>query len=541
MLDTLRLTAGPGNGPASIYAQRPVDYVRAPVARPMKRPILAGLAAVFVSFASANGLSEQAAERQALSERRTLYEGDGGANCEYFLQDILPWARRSGDWIDAQGKAFGDKAFAEASSGPGVVAFELTRLVRGWQESRAHRGQIFIRTVAGSGYAMFHSREVSNVADRPLLALEFADGHKDLLSPSADTHTECSTYKSSGHASVLLASDKNNLLLQFELPHSDLGRTLKQARLVLVSAGTRGAPVRVGVFQTAVPDFLPSGVAMKGLAADFSLDEGLSRHPDVMFASGFDDEKAWLSHWARGANGEMGVVQADEARHFQPLRGGALRINLRKGSNMGADLRVNLVDHGGEPDELFMRYYLRLANDWHPDVDGGKFPGMAGTYGRAGWGGRKSDGSNGWSARGAFLRAFPADHPMAGLTQLATYAYHMDMPSINGEQWMWSGALLRRNRWYCIEQQVQLNRPDRADGRMRAWVDGRLVLDKQGVRFRGVGTLHIETAWLNVFHGGSAVSPHDQHLYVDNVVLARRYIGPSGPARSGTIPIGAAP
>lgn len=124
---------------------------------------------------------------------------------------------------------------------------------------------------------------------------------------------------------------------------------------------------------------------------------------------------------------------------------------------------------------------------------------------------------------------------MAGLTQLATYAYFMDMPAINGEHWIWSGALLQRNRWYCIEQQVQLNHPGRADGHMRAWVDGRLVLDRSSVRFRDMSSLRIETAWFNVFHGGTAVSPHDQHLYVDNVVLARRYIGPVGPPRSGTI------
>ena len=31
---------------------------------------------------------------------------------------------------------------------------------------------------------------------------------------------------------------------------------------------------------------------------------------------------------------------------------------------------------------------------------------------------------------------------------------------------------------------------------------------------------------MNVYHGGTAVSPYDQHLYIDNVVVARQYIGP---------------
>jgi hypothetical protein len=44
--------------------------------------------------------------------------------------------------------------------------------------------------------------------------------------------------------------------------------------------------------------------------------------------------------------------------------------------------------------------------------------------------------------------------------------------------------------------------------------------------FRTVDTLKIEQIWMNVYHGGKAVSPYDQHLYVDNVVVARQYIGP---------------
>ncbi len=31
---------------------------------------------------------------------------------------------------------------------------------------------------------------------------------------------------------------------------------------------------------------------------------------------------------------------------------------------------------------------------------------------------------------------------------------------------------------------------------------------------------------MNVYHGGTTPSPRDQHLYVDNVVVAKKYIGP---------------
>lgn len=52
---------------------------------------------------------------------------------------------------------------------------------------------------------------------------------------------------------------------------------------------------------------------------------------------------------------------------------------------------------GYEPEEIYFRYCLRLTDDWNPRR-GGKLPGISGTYGRAGWGGRPVDGTDGWSA-----------------------------------------------------------------------------------------------------------------------------------------------
>jgi hypothetical protein len=31
---------------------------------------------------------------------------------------------------------------------------------------------------------------------------------------------------------------------------------------------------------------------------------------------------------------------------------------------------------------------------------------------------------------------------------------------------------------------------------------------------------------MNVYHGGTMPSPYDQHLFIDNVVIAKQYIGP---------------
>ncbi len=61
---------------------------------------------------------------------------------------------------------------------------------------------------------------------------------------------------------------------------------------------------------------------------------------------------------------------------------------------------------------------------------------------------------------------------------------------------------------------------------MRAWVDRELAFEKTDVHLRDVPTLRIEKVWMNVYHGGSTPSPNDQYLFIDNIVVARRYIGP---------------
>lgn len=46
--------------------------------------------------------------------------------------------------------------------------------------------------------------------------------------------------------------------------------------------------------------------------------------------------------------------------------------------------------------------------------------------------------------------------------------------------------------------------------------------------YRTVPKIKIESMWMNVYHGGTADAPTDLTLYIDNVVVARRYIGPFG-------------
>jgi hypothetical protein len=242
----------------------------------------------------------------------------------------------------------------------------------------------------------------------------------------------------------------------------------------------------------------------------------------IHFHCAFETED-WFRAWgARAAYAQAAVVDSDPERKFVPLRGKALRVRIDQGGHMGLSVQYDFKKHlGREPEEVFFRYYLRLGNDWNP-ARGGKLPGIAGTYGRAGWGGRPVNGTDGWSARGLF------EGRKNDRTPIGFYCYHMDMKGRYGTNWVWDKdgfPGLENNRWYCLEQQIKLNSPGRADGVMRGWVDEKLVFEKTDVRLRSVDTLKIESVWLNLYHGGTWTAETTQHVFIDEVVISSRPIG----------------
>ena len=265
-----------------------------------------------------------------------------------------------------------------------------------------------------------------------------------------------------------------------------------------------------------------------GLAARYPGDRGITSDSGVICATGFESG-SWRLKWSGGERPTVRVVTEDAPRRFEPWQDAALRIAVLAGEHYGASLQYEFKPRiGYEPEDIYFRYYLRLGDDWDPQR-GGKLPGIGGTYGRGGWGGRPSDGRNGWSARGQF------NGRREGRTPVGFYCYHADMKGKYGASWIWQRdglGYLENNRWYCIEQYVKLNTPGANDGVLRGWVDGKPAFEKTDVRMRDVAELKIECIWINVYHGGQWSAPSDDHLFIDNVVIAREYIGPMVPQAS---------
>lgn len=493
------------------------------------RLVAAVLALAAVAASAAPAPAPEPASAPALTD------SPGGMTCDFWATiGTLRWQRRGGDWDDAAGQPFGERPFATtalpaAGAVPAAFHVDARPLVAAWEQGKGVHGGVFVRLL-GRGFADIATREHASEAARPRLSLAWDDGLREQLAPSADTYTTCSTYRSVGDRPTMQVSDGQALLLVFPFKPRP-GHRLVQARLEMTALRiSTGSALGLFALRTPASEDRP---VQQGLAAAYRSDAGIERDPQVLFAERFD-RPGWASSWQVGSVGGEAVA-ADPGNRFVPLDGKALRAALVPERNLGLDLRLQFKQRlGSEPEEAFLRYYLRFGDDWEASVDGGKLPGLSGTYDRAGWGGRPADGMGGWSARGAFFRQARAGDPLAPLQGIGSYLYHMEAEGGYGEAVGWNlgpTGMLARNRWYCIEQQVRLNRPGERDGVFRAWVDGRLAYERTDLRFRAVPELRIENAWLNVYHGGTARPARRMTLYIDNVVIARRYIGPLGAAR----------
>lgn len=485
---------------------------------------------LLVSLALQLVLAPQFARAMSFSDR------EDGISCAYYDVHLgIPWLTGGAGWLDADDKPRGARAQGlqaiEAGDTRRVYRIDITALVQGWWHKRWPNEGLLMRTVAGSG-VVFHARETGDIALRPQLALQWPDGRRRFIEVAADATLDCSTYRGVGGLPTLTAASDKAVALRFDLAKLQTAVPAPAlAELILVRPDAR--PLARGalqVFRLQAP--LRSGelVEADGIASRYPGDRGIATDPDVLLADGFEEGKP-NPRWAVNREAPGNIVEEDPALGFVPLFGRALRVTIPRNGLLGLDMRFRLRDaKGREPEEVYFRYYLRLARDWLGAIDGGKLPGLAGTYGEAGWGGRTWNGNKGWSLRGSFGAPPPEGHPAAGRVMLGTYAYHAKSTTY-GEVLPWSDAdlagLVEPDRWYCIEQHLKLNTPGREDGLLQVWVDGHLAMSRNDLRLRDLPHIRIEEVWMNFYHGGTRPTPQALHAWIDGVVVARRRIGPA--------------
>lgn len=445
----------------------------------------------------------------------------------------IRWQKELGDWVDAAGVPDGSNAWSHLevadTDSQQFLRWDLTAMVKNWLNNPNRNQGILLKNAPGKkGKTIFLSREHESLFD-PLMVLTLTDGKEVLVEIAADTYLSRGTRQPMGADKLLRVGPNEHGLLFFKMPHHVSADQLAKAELHIVTYAKQYGDNRIDAYDVAVKR---ASAVEQGLAADFSMDHGIGQHPDVIFTESFDDtpDAPWVD--IRDPQGVESITR-DSSRQFSPFDGRALSIMFSPRAHTAISMALRLKRlMGEEPESMYFRYYLRLGNDWNSDRGGGKFPGFSGTYGRAGWGGRKPDGYNGWSARGMFLSTV-AKGPHRGKTPIGNYIYHVDHANVYGEQRSWSSfdSLLEKNRWYSIEQYIKLNTPGQNDGVLQAWVDGRLVMTLDNLRFRDTDALKVEKVWFDFYHGGGARPSSEQHLFIDNLVVAKRYIGPAGPAK----------
>lgn len=499
------------------------------------------LLACFFLFAASNYFSVpvDGADPGTRPEPSDWAEGSSqyndGANREFYNRAaILPWDHFMGDWSDAMDEEQGDVAYALAEviddDTTKPIRWDVKSLVEQWLSNRHPNQGFFLRVTEGNGKIVMASRENGDKRLRPVLKLT-GDRGAITLEASADTYLTPSTYRTQGeNAELRVTAEPAHLLVRFDLGQASEIGTPTKAELQLHTIKQYGG-AEIGVFRCRQGHYQTDQPAAKGIASHYVLDRDIADDPAVIFATDFESGD-WQSEWSVAEPKDKIDIVDRESRFqgFESLQGKALRSRIAKGSTTALNTSFKFGrEIGSEPEAVFFRYYLRLADDWNQTVQGGKLPGISGTYGRVGWGGRKSDGINGWSARGLFRKTVPEGNPLSGTTPVGFYCYHADMEGRYGTNWVWNRnylGYLNTNRWYCIEQYCRLNTPGEKDGVLRAWIDGQLAFEKTDVRFRLTDKLKIEQVWMNVYHGGTIPSPYDQHVFIDNVVIARQYIGP---------------
>lgn len=208
-------------------------------------------------------------------------------------------------------------------------------------------------------------------------------------------------------------------------------------------------------------------------------------------------------------------------------RSGGLRIKIGKRKHYGTSIKYRFQDHSKpEPTSLYAQYRVKYNPSFNKYF--GKAPGFDGTYEGAikkpsrqspgGWGNKRSNGWNGWSARGSL-------HPknVNGHVPNSFYVYHLNQKHSFGDDLRWKrDGNMKFNKWYTVRQYVKLNTPKKKNGVLKAWVNGKLVYTRKNLNFRKTPKMKIYGYWINFYHGGKETSPKNAYVFIDDFSLSKK-------------------
>ena len=298
-----------------------------------------------------------------------------------------------------------------------------------------------------------------------------------------------------------------------------------------------------------IPDYFSDGLAEGvnyGIAVNYKSDIGLENNEFVIVCDNFDNGQVNIpTEYDRYI--ESVTVTADGA-----YDGGFGAEHSWTEGKYGQTCRFILPEsaHNEKRNAYFVRMYFNYDESFHPG-EGMQAIGVKGfgIYCEQGPSGTNTpcDGTNWYNASCQFTGWGPsvkADANDGYLWFGHLYSYNPDPEraisevgtiSVSDPQ---SGQVpyrfsiysqpykyLKFNQWYCYEVGLYLNTPGKNDGEIRFWIDGVLQSRATNMRFRDIEDLYPDNVQLNLYRT-TPNFPQTMKRYCDNIVVAKRYIGP---------------
>jgi len=268
-----------------------------------------------------------------------------------------------------------------------------------------------------------------------------------------------------------------------------------------------------------------------GLAARYPGDKGIGRDPEVIFADGFEsgDSSAWNEGDRRAEQHPVVIVSNAHNVHSGKY---AARADFVKGESQAGGLSHSFLPGY---DEIYVRWYVKFSpnfvveNDLHHQrIQGRK------SRGQREWvsAGSKPRGDDAFSAG---VDAYTRWKKLPGAGAFHFYSYFPTMKA-GWQNKYWGNTtnaedpiMIKNDTWYCVEHHCKVNTVADdgtylADGVQELWVNGvHQILVRDRV-WRTSDILKCNAVSMGFWM--TKPPEQDQQMWIDDVVVARAYIGP---------------
>ncbi|MCD6337865.1 MAG: hypothetical protein J7M29_00585 [Verrucomicrobia bacterium] len=290
------------------------------------------------------------------------------------------------------------------------------------------------------------------------------------------------------------------------------------------------SPLLAAFLEAAEAFALPSGF---GLAARHPADQDICSNPAVIFADDFEEGRL-PGRWDDARTPEaLRLTDCSPEAPFLGRRSLKVTALLRRNTGGG------LTKWFPSAPVLFVRFYVKFDTNCdylHHFVTLRANKGLHGAARWSGFGGaglrprgdeRFSTALEPWGNWGRW--------PPPGKWHFYSY-WHEMKPSRDGKWWgnsfqPESQPPIPRGKWICAEFMLRHNTPGKADGEQAFWIDGKLMGRWSGINWRASPRLQANALTLETYVTDRWTKNETNIVWFDNVVIARRYIGPAVPPK----------